>query len=254
MVALLLPSMVASFLLHSRVPFSRVAVHSTVRTPAAVAFHSHADEAFSSMINRLESNVLNESGWEEAHTLARLWLEAEVPSLSRATEAEQLAMDSPRFARWLKAHGYLSSLLPLPVRSSSVSITEEEDAYTVTIAGLQGVDAADCEVAVSEDGMLRVQGETTVLTPDGASRSSFSRSYPIPWDADRDVVSTSREDDAIIVSLPKTGEALAGGDELIAEVAVTEAEQLAADSPRFARWLKAHGYLSDERTDEAAMA
>lgn len=220
----LLPSLLVSFTVgHSRVALSKV--RAPVRNPAPVAFQ--ADESFTSMINRLEKNVIGaESDWETAVDDARLWLEAPLARL-----------DS------------LDSLLPVAsvVDSSRVSLTDGDDSYTVTVAGLHGVDAVDCEVSVDDRGMLQIEGETTVRTSGGLRRSSFRRSLPIPADADSDVMSTTRVDDALIVVLPKTGGAPSLGDDLLAETAA-EAEDLAAKSPRFARWLKAHGYLSEEAT------
>merc|ERR1719198_2080670 len=218
----LLPS-ILSFTLHSKVSLSKV--RAPVRTPSPVAYQE--DESFTAIIDRLEQNVIRaESDWDSALSDARMWLEA--PSgLSRVAPSS------------------LDSLLQLPVGSSSVSMTENEDSYTVTVAGLLGVDAIDVDVAVDDHGVLQIEGETTVRTSGGLSRSSLRRSLPVPGDADSDVMSVTREDDALIVVLPKTGEAPSVDDELVSGAE----ERAATKSPHFARWLKAHGYHSTEQKE-----
>jgi len=182
---------------------------SRVRAPAPIAFN----DALADMIQGLESNVLNETAWDAALRHAHAWI------------AEP-------------THQHVDTVGP------NLSVEESDEGYTFKMTGLQAVAAADVEVSV-EDGALTISGETTRDHEDGSSlRSSFRRSVSVPFDADNDIVSTLHGEDEIVVLLPKVGEASALGDELLAK-AVAEGEALAAESPRFARWARAHGYLTD---------
>jgi len=178
---------------------------SRVRAPAPIAFN----DALADVIEGLESNVLNETAWDAALQHAHAWI------------AEP-------------THQHIDTLGP------NLSVDESDESYTFKMSGLQAVAAADVEVSV-EDGTLTISGETTRENEDG---SSFRRSVSVPFDADNDIVSTLHGEDEIVVLLPKVGEASALGDELLAK-AVAEGEALAAESPRFARWARAHGYLTD---------
>lgn len=115
-----------------------------------------------------------------------------------------------------------------------VSLGETEDGYLFTIKATHGSSGPDLSVSVDDD-TLTVTGKA-IGSEDGARfRSSFRWSLPLPADADSTLHSTTYEDDGVVVSVPKLIGAAA--DEQ------SEAEALAAESPRLARWLRAHGYL-----------
>merc|ERR1711988_1906322 len=127
-----------------------------------------------------------------------------------------------------------------------VSMATLVDSYEVTF-NVPGIAAADVTVCI-EDGLLTFSGESSGNEDGSAFHSRFLRSVRLPADADGDVVSTTYEDDKVVVSCPKIEADSSVGD-VLAD-AMTEAEALANESPRFARWLKAHGYLATERSNE----
>merc|ERR1712146_839967 len=110
-------------------------------------------------------------------------------------------------------------------------------------------------------GIVTVSGSTHAELWGGArASSSFSQSISLPG-VDGEVVSTTMhvaEDDTgdgrMTIVLAKKREP--DDDELIGSLKA-EAQALARDSPRFARWLKAHGYLKqtlEEVEEESAAA
>merc|ERR1719284_1566264 len=109
-----------------------------------------------------------------------------------------------------------------------MALDETEDSYQYTVKAAAGSFGTDLSVSVDDDGMLTVSGD--VSRTEGGTRlyrSSFRRSLTLPADADTDVLSTTYEDDRVVIAVPKlTG---ATKDEQ------SDAEGLAADSPRFAR-------------------
>merc|ERR1719488_7680 len=122
---------------------------------------------------------------------------------------------------------------------AEMTIDEDEDKFTVTTSA-PGIDAADLNVSV-DDGMLTITGQATVERPGGRASSFFSRSTSLPADADGDVVSTRRnEDGTLSIELQKQ---LTSDSRSLASEIAAEAEALARSSPRFARWLKANGFV-----------
>merc|ERR1719152_434614 len=134
---------------------------------------------------------------------------------------------------------------------TAVDIEDRHDAYVVTVRVL-GISGTDLSVSI-ERGLLVVSGET--IRNEESMRTRIHRIVQLPFDADSEVVSTTFKEEAVIVELPKMApDAIlpgggAIGDELLAK-AVAEAELLAAQSPRFARWLRAHGYLTNSSVVE----
>jgi len=136
-------------------------------------------------------------------------------------------------------------------------VQEDEDTYTITFRSFAHLPS---EVSITVEGnMLKVSGTTERYDKDRRAHvcSSFSRSMSLPSDADSEVLSTTYEAGQVTVVLPKFSEASAPVVALPAELttpeadsdktlqeAQGEAERLAAESPRFRRWLKAHGYLA----------
>lgn len=119
----------------------------------------------------------------------------------------------------------------------------EEDGYTVTLRTADGIDPADVSVSV-QGNVLVFSGH--IETRDGGAhiRSAFSRSITLPSDVDGDVLTTKYETGKMTVFLPRFTEAAKLSiDDGILEESQSEAERLAAESPRVARWLRAHGYL-----------
>lgn len=221
-----------------------------VRARPAVAY---VDDTPLSFFERLESNVLSETAFEAALHEAQSWLKTE--DLNNAAAVKHSVL-RPSGRAALQAIDTL--MMPGTRTLSSVDIHEtDEGDYKVTTTGMQGFDAADIDVSV-EDGVLTISAESS-RTENGVTsfRSSFRRSVLLPADADGDVLSTLHKDDgAISVVMPRVGDAPALGDELYAQAAA-EAEALAAESPRFARWLKAHGCLYDyvqPEDDDAAQS
>lgn len=114
----------------------------------------------------------------------------------------------------------------------SFSIEESESDYTITV-NVPGIDAED--VRVSIDGrVLHIEGDTTRTEGLSTIQVSVRRVVALPSDADGEVFEQRFEDGKATIALPKAS-AVAG-----------EAEDLAAASPRFARWARANGYLGKE--------
>jgi len=225
-IACLLPS-TAAFMVGSRASVS------LLRRPP-VAYATDEDALFR-LTERLEQNVLNETEFQAAASAARAWLE---PTAGVVVESH---------ARGLHALGSAmldTTLNPRVHSGGEVSMATLVDSYEVTF-NIPGIAAADVTVCI-EDGLLTFSGESSGNEDGSAFHSRFLRAVRLPADADGDVVSTTYEDDKVRVTCPKImAEPLSVGDELASAV-VTEAEALAAESPRFARWLKAHGYLRKE--------
>jgi len=121
--------------------------------------------------------------------------------------------------------------LHAPPAEGHLSLSETDDAYVVT-ASAPHVRASDLHVSV-ENGILTFSGESHVESEDSTFHSRFSRSMPLPANANSDVLSTRYEDGRAIVEVPKE---TTGSDE-------SDVEALAAASPRMRRWLRANGYL-----------
>lgn len=133
----------------------------------------------------------------------------------------------------------IGSLHELRSSSDELSVEETETGYTFTLCA-PGVKAGDLHVNV-EDGMLTVAGEMSRCQSNSQFRSSFSRSMPLPRDADADVLSTTYADGTLVVALSKATPPFDEGDEPHGREAISEAGQLAAENRRFAGWLRAHG-------------
>lgn len=115
----------------------------------------------------------------------------------------------------------------------SFSIEESETDYKFTV-NVPGIDAED--VRVSIDGrILHIEADNTRTEGLSTIQVSVRRVVALPSDADGEVFEQRFEDGKATVVLPKAS-AVAG-----------EAEDLAATSPRFARWARANGYLRKER-------
>lgn len=140
----------------------------------------------------------------------------------------------------------VGSLDELRSSSDEMSVEESDEGYTVTLSA-PGVSADDLHVNV-EDSMLKVAGEMRRRDSNSRFRSSFRRSMPLPPDADGDVLSTTYADGKLVVALSKAAPPFDEGDEPRGRAATSsEAEQLAAETPRFARWLRVHGgYLNTQ--------
>ena len=170
-----------------------------------------------------------------------VWLNRIVRARERGLRARE-ALRAPGCA----ALQTLDALLPeieldpvlLEIEAGDLFIDEGDASYTVRMRA-PGVHADDLSVVV-EDGMLTVSGEAHRTDGNASYSSAFCRSVSLPADADAEVLSTRYEDGQITIELEKLSEASANGSDA---VVLESAEALAAESPRFARWLKAHGYL-----------
>lgn len=138
--------------------------------------------------------------------------------------------------------------------SSDLALAESDDMYKATLT-VPGVDAGDVDVSV-EDGMLTISGSRTEELWGGAHGTSrFSVSRSLPADADPDLYSLTHADDLLTIELPKAallpeGEEESGEGDMASLLA--EAEAMAKESPRFARWLRANGYLTDNADDQSS--
>jgi len=128
-----------------------------------------------------------------------------------------------------------------------LSIEDRDDKYIVSLSA-PFVEPDDLVVDV-EGGVLTVSGSTFHELWTGRKASAhFSRAVRLPSDADAEIFGFSYYDDILTVEvprkLPKAAQSRVAGLASFAEFA-SEAEALAKQSPRFKRWLKAHGYLQD---------
>jgi HSP20 family molecular chaperone IbpA len=216
-----------------RAPYSR---HSSRRMNSVVAFEGASlDDTFSRVARQIEG-LMDEALNETALSLA-------------PHGAETNDIVAPRGLLSLERSPLLaldSLLQPLAQVSGELSIEENADSYRVTMSA-PGAENGDVTVT-AEAGVLTVIGEATRTEGLSTFRSSFSRSVSLPRDADTTVVSTTYNDEGVVVVLPKRiassrGASLNGAQHTQADDEIAEIEALAQESPRMARWLKAHGYL-----------
>merc|ERR1711977_613466 len=129
-----------------------------------------------------------------------------------------------------------------------LSIEDRDEKYIVSLSA-PFVEPDDLVVDV-EDGVLTVSGSTFhELWTGGKASAHFSRAVRLPSDADAEIYGFSHVDDVLTVEVPKRvakaqKEKREKDDVSFADIAA-EAEALAKQSPRFKRWLTAHGYLQD---------
>ena len=133
-----------------------------------------------------------------------------------------------------------------------MTVDEKPESYTI-IAHVPGVLPEDFTVSV-EGNVLTVHAvQRSDTTGNSVPCSTFAQSLAIPADADSDLLSSEYDYDKASIEVPKawvsvdsSARAESNGD---AQEAAnvrrqpSEAESLAAWSPRFKRWLKAHGCL-----------
>merc|ERR1711998_333101 len=99
-------------------------------------------------------------------------------------------------------------------------------------------------------------GEIDVSVDDGMITISGTRTAEHSGDADGKLFSLAHVDELLTIELPKI-ELLPDGEDVLGDdmaSLLTEAEALARESPRFARWLRVHGYLTKEEEEADALA
>lgn len=215
-------------------------------TRTASAFMLSMMQSFSSSANRLPQApmLFHEGGGDLFNEAMSRWERLEQGRL----EEDYDSLVDRLSATWSARDSFDDEAEPAVSRrqDSHLSIREHDTSYTVSFH-VPGVKAGDYEVSVQEhERMLTIVGTVYKSTFGLVRPSRVSHSIALPSDADVDVRSTTYADGHVVVSLPKIAYAVTAeeqGQGGSASRHNSEAERLAAESPRFARWLRAHGYV-----------